>query len=318
MKKIITILLSLVTFALSAESTYIVKDYWITSIDSVPTTSPANHFKRGKDAMDRGDWQDAILQFTILSDHFPDLCEGQEALYFLAVSYYHTDEYELANDTFNLYLRNLGNPEHFEDAIFYKFSIACQFKDGACKRLFGQKYLPKWSSGWETASQMFDEVITAVPCHNLAAWSLFEKADMLFYENRLRESVETFQQVIRKFPKSELSPQSYVQIAKLYYSQCLKEKQNPDLLALAEINFRRFQQDFPGDTKCYAFLESNLNAMKEVYAGAFFETASFYERKGMNNAAVIYYRKTVAEFPNTIVAQQCQERISKICPGTQT
>ena len=50
-----------------------------------------------------------------------------------------------------------------------------------------------------------------------------------------------------------------------------------DFLDLAEINLRKFRQDFPTDERL-SKAEELLRAMQEVYADSFFEIGQFFER----------------------------------------
>jgi hypothetical protein len=52
--------------------------------------------------------------------------------------------------------------------------------------------------------------------------------------------------------------------------------------------------------------------MKEIRAGALFETGSLYERKGSPKAAILYYREAIKEFPDTQVAKFSQDRLKAL------
>jgi len=290
---------------------YTFKDGWFVDTADLATLSLDEHYNLGAQAMQCQRWSDAANQFRIVTLNFPNSPLGQESYFWLGVAYYNLKELDFANDAFSSYLRAQNTPQYFEETIYYKYDIADQFRCGAKKRLFGTKQLPKWAPAYALAIEIFDEVIAAVPCHDLAAKALYIKGYLLWQDNDFRGSVDVFVQLIRRFPKHELAPESYLSITNIYLEQSQIEFQNPDLLGLAEINVRRFEQDFPGDEKVEQ-ARINLQTIKETYARGLFETGQFYERTDKPWAAVIYYKRATAQFPDTNIAQCCYRRLNTL------
>lgn len=294
-----------------SEAAFTIKDGWIVDSEEIATLPLEEHYNLGHEAMQHGDWREAAHQFRVVSVNFPTTPQGQEAFFYLGMAYYQFQEFDFANDAFSNYLKCNSNPEHFEDAILYKFDIANQFKDGAKKRPFGTKQLPKWASGHELALEIYDEVAAAVPYHELAVYSLFYKGDLLWKDRFYNDSVDIYMQLVKRFPKHELAPESYLQISKIYLEQSTYEEQNPDLLAFSEINLKRFQQAFPRDERVTE-VGNNLMTMKEKYAHAIYEIGKYYERKEHLGASVIYYRNAIQQFPDTETAQRCERRLMEL------
>jgi len=115
------------------------------------------------------------------------------------------------------------------------------------------------------------------------------------------------------FPKHELAPMSYEKIARVYVDQAKIEVQNPDLLALAQINLSRFESDFPREELLEMARHQFLH-LKEVYAKGLYDIAQFYERVCKPKASIIYYQKAIYEFPETYIAERCRGRLQRICP----
>ena len=125
---------------------------------------------------------------------------------------------------------------------------------------------------------------------------------------------DSFQLLIRRFPKHELAPECYLYISKIYLEQSWYEYQNPDILAFAEINYRRFEKDFPREERLCE-IQADLVAIKEIYAAGLYETGNFYERVRRPRAAVIYYHDAIHQFPDTCVAELCRERLDCLDPN---
>lgn len=293
------------------EGAFTIQNGSIVNSNEVATLSAEEHFNIGMRAMESADWREAVRQFQIVSANFPMSVSGQEANYYLGAAYFQCEEFDFANDAFSQYLKGHNNPQYFEEVITYKFAIANKFKNGARKHFFGTKQLPKWAPGQALAIEIYNEVIAAVPCHDLAAWSLFSKGEMLREDRAYRESVDVFQQLIKRFPKHELAPESYLIISKIYIEQSQCELQNPDLIAFSQINLRRFKQDFPREERL-GEVEQDVLTLKEIYAHSLYDTGLFYERKNYPNASIIYYQNAIIQFPDTLVAQRCKQRLIKL------
>jgi outer membrane protein assembly factor BamD (BamD/ComL family) len=273
------------------------------------TKSYQEHFDMAMKAYQEGSYEEAATQFRIVKYNFPLDQEIQNSLFDLGICYMKMAELESANREFNHYLRGNHNPVYFAEVIENKFRIAESFKDGAKRRMFNSRNMPKVMSGADLALEIYDEVIAAVPSHDMAAKALFSKANLLWDIKEWKESVETFQTLVRRFPKHELSPDAYVSITKVYLEQGEFEYQNPDLIVFGEINLRRFQLDFPREERV-AEVAQDVQTLKEVYANGLYETGLFYERTEKPKASVLYYKSAIERFPETEVASKCGDRLA--------
>lgn len=305
----LAISLCLIAFSSSLQAGYTFKNGWFINSNELATMSAQEHFAAGITAYECQDYGEAAIQFTIVIVNFPNASCGPDARFFLGVCYFQFEEFDLANDTLSEYLRCTNNPKYFQEAVQYKFCIADQFRCGAKRRYFGTKQLPKWACGKDNALVIYDEVIAALPSNELAAQALFSKACLLWEMKDFRCAVESYQLVIKRFPKHELAPESYLMINRVYLQQLALEFQNPDILAFSQINLKRFKQDFPNDERiCEA--EADVQYIKEMYAGGLFETGDFYERICKPRAAMIYFFTAVNEFPDTEVARAAGCRLA--------
>ena len=278
------------------------------------TMSNQEHFEAGAVAYAACNWKEAVQQFNIVTINFATSAYAQEAFYFLGVSYYNLGEYDFANCSFTNYLKVQTNPRYFQSTVEFKFAIAEQFNAGAKRRPLGSKKLPKWACGLNLALEIYDEVIAAVPCSDLAAQALISKASLQWRMQNYRPAVDSFQMVIRRFPKYEQTPDCYIYIGKIFLEQSRFEFQNSDILAFANINLRKFERDFPRDERiCQA--QEDVKAIMEIYANGLYDTGRFYERICKPRAAMIYYHDAIRQFPDTCVAEVCRARILCLNPS---
>jgi outer membrane protein assembly factor BamD (BamD/ComL family) len=276
--------------------------------------SVEDHFAVGAQAFENEDWFEAAKNFCIITKNYLQTPYGPEAFYYLGISYFSLEELDFANDAFTEYLRLQNNPRFFEESICYKFAIAEKFSAGAKRRFFGTKKLPKWASGKNMALQIYDEVIAAVPCNEIAAQALVSKGYLLWKMKDYRLAVDAFQLVIKRFPKHELTPECYLLISKIYLEQSRYEFQNPDILAFAQINLLRFSRDFPREERL-CIVEQDVMGVKEIYAKGLYDTGQFYERVRKPLAAKIYYHNAIKQFPETCIAELCRVRMLCMDPS---
>ena len=308
------LLLSLLALISPVSAAYTIRNGKVMDATETATMSARDHFRVASKAYDSSCWEEAAKNFRIITANFPGSVYAQEAYYFLGVSYYFLEEYDHANDALSEYLKVQNNPRYFQSAVEFKFAIAEQFKAGARRRPFGSRRLPKWVPGASSSLQIYNEVIAAVPCHEIAAQALISKGMLLWKWRDYHEAIEAFQMVIRRFPKYEYTPDCYLYIGKIYLEQSQYEFQNSDILALAEINLCKFERDFPREERlCEA--QADLMAVKETYACGLYETGRFYERKCKPRAAVIYYNDALRQVTDKCIAQECLQRMLHLNPA---
>lgn len=295
------------------EAAYTIKNGRLVNADYMATLPPEQHYELGLKAMDCNDWREASRQFSIISTCFPNSQLGQESFYYLGVAEFNLDELDFSNDAFSQYLKRQNNPQHFLSAIEYKYCIAEKLRSGARRRFLGTKQLPKWASGRTLALKIYDEVIAAMPSSEMAAKALYSKAYLLWDIGEYRDSIEAFQLICKRFPKSELAPDCYVIMSYIYIDLCKSEPQNPDVLSFADLNARKFKIEFPKEERLCE-VDRNVQTIKELYANFLYETGQFYERVNQPRASIIYYYSAISRFPDTEIARRCISRLYVLDP----
>jgi outer membrane protein assembly factor BamD (BamD/ComL family) len=295
----------------SMDAAYVLRNGKLIDTKDIATLTVEEHYRLGVAALEKKDWEEAIHQFRIVTINFPQTSWGKEAYYFLGVSYYQSGDKDLANQNLTTYLKENSHPNYFEETFQYKLAIADAFKKGARRHLWGMEKMPAWMPDKDLAIEIYDEIITSLPNNELAAKALISKGDLLRKREDYRQAIEAYTQVVRKFPRTEVAALCYGKISRSYLQQAQADVHNPDILPLAQINLKRFSQDFPQGEKVQQ-VEDNLHEMKEIFANALFETGQFYERKKQPKASVLYYHTACVQFPDTKIAKNCRERLDAL------
>lgn len=281
----------------------------------VPDYSVQEHYDLGRQAFDSNNWDEALTHFMVINFHFQESPFYYDAIFYAAVCYLNKTEYDLANKQFNRYVAMAGKLKHFEKVFEYKLEIADRFAQGIKKHILGIERLPKWAPAKGDALELYDEIIAALPGKEIAAQALYNKADLLKAKRQYHESIESLHTLARRFPKHSLAADSYVRVSEIYLEQSRQESQNPDLIALSQVNVQRFFKCFPSDERVNE-AKKNVLAMQEVYAQSLYDTGRFYERKKKPMASSIYYEDTIRKYPGTKAATKSAERLAKLKPST--
>ncbi len=282
------------------------------SSDNSATSSVQECYSRFLQSFEEKKWNEVINYTQKVLHQFPDTPFAEEACYYQGVAYFYLGDFDLSNRLLSSYLKKSISPKFFEQTLSYKFLIAEKYRSGTKRHLFGSKKLPSWSSAKQESLKIYDEITQALPANEMAAQSLFSKGALLLEMEEFSDSISTLERLIRNFPKSEQALSAFVLIGKNYLQQINPKQQDLDLLAKAEINIRKFRDAFPQEEERIGDASKMLAQMKEVYAGSLFEVAQFFERTNKKNAAVIYYSKIVAQFPQTTSAEKSQKRMHAI------
>ncbi|MBF8263735.1 MAG: hypothetical protein HW387_1400 [Parachlamydiales bacterium] len=309
MKIAVFCLLAISSLAVSQETP--VLEVLPQDVEEVQGPSVQEYYSFMQEAIDDEDWWSAIDFGEIVMYHFPESPFGQEIPYLIGMAYYRLNQYELANTSLSEYLKNSTSPKHFEEAIEMKFSIAEYFRDGGKKRLFGSHKLPAIMPAKEDALKIYDEVITTLPHHEIAIRALLGKAEVQAYMEDFKPSIETLQQLTRRFAKHDLAAEGYLQINKVYLQQCQTQHLDPNLLELAEANLHKFQLSFPREPRIADATEA-LREMKEIYAKSMLDTGEFFQRRKQNDASAIYFSRVIAKYPDTNAAALAREKLTTL------
>ncbi len=273
--------------------------------------SVQDYYSSALNEVDHKNWKTAVTFCEKIVRLFPDSPFSSEALYYAGICYFELDDYSLANRYFTDYLKQKKIPKYFDQSIEYKFKIAEKYRNGSFRRMFHFKHAPKFSPAKKDALDLYEEVISTLPYHDLAAKSFFGKALIQRQREDYRESIETFHQLIRRFPKHELSIASFIEIGKTYLNQCNRKKLDPEIIHLAQLNLEKFQIAFPGEDRVEE-AKQNVLLIKEKFANSLFETGRFFEKRKKVHAAKIYYQRVIHLFPDTKSAFLCKNRIEKL------
>jgi len=277
----------------------------------VASLSVEEHFKKGIEAMQQKKWIEAEDQFRTVITSFSASSLAKEARYYLGIVFYEQEEFDCANEELSSYLKENNSPTHFEDVYRYKLSIAKKLASGYRRRMFGAQAMPKIMGGSSLALEIFEEIASGLPNHELAATALLDSGALLKESEEFDSAIDTYQTVIRRFKGTAFALQAFQGISACYTDQIANQPQNLDALVLAEINLKECKKEFP-QAKELTQLEKDFFSMGEAYVTALYETGLLYERMDQPKASVLYYYLALTKLPTSSVATLCHNRLKEL------
>jgi outer membrane protein assembly factor BamD (BamD/ComL family) len=267
--------------------------------------------ERTLDGCKREDWSYTLHHARLLATRCSETPYAADAWYYVGVAYYYMKEYGHAARAFSTYLDTSTAPKFFEEALLYKFDIATQYEKGQCSRLFGKRYLPKFRPEKANALEMYDEIIAAMPREEVAIISTFRKGRMLGKMRDFKLANETFETLIRRYPKHPLAIEAYIAISELFLKQAHDEFPDGELVERAKLNAEKFARHFPGESRIEE-AEAITADLQETVAASLYELADFYVRTKKPRAATIYFATVMKQFPTTSYAEQSKEQLANL------
>jgi len=301
----------LLLLSTQVQGAYLLKNGRLINTKYIATHSVEDHFELGMKALKAHNWSAAEDQFHIVITNFADYSLANDAHYYLGVTLYEENEFDLANEHFSSYLLKSNTPTHLEDLYRYKLDIAMRLASGCRRRMFGSPSMPKIMNGSDLAVEIFDEIAAGLPNHELAGTALIEKGKLLTREEEYEQAIDTYHTTIRRFRGSRFALNAFHGISTCYFEELKKQPQNSDALVLAEINLRELKKEFP-QAEELSLLEDEYRSMQELYVDALYQTGQLYERMSQPKASILYYHLAATTLPSYHVAHLCKNRMKDL------
>lgn len=303
MKKIIC-LLGLSLGVIHAD--YIWKNGKLIDFEKTPWMQPQEHYAHVLKACDDKKWLDLIENGVVITHHFKDGPFADETRFLLAKAFLEIKDYARAHDAVADYLVGSISPKHYEEVMSMKLEIANAFATGEIKNLIGLPGIPLWIDAKGEAVKLYEEISSALPTHVLAEKAILAKSNLEFELKEYRQAISTSESFLRKYGQSSYAPLAFEKIGVSYVKLVESEFLDPDLLSLAEMNLKKFQEQFPNHTKIDD-IQHNLIVMKEHFAKNMLTTGLYYKKMKKYGASRFYFEKIMQTYPETSSAQEAEQ-----------
>ena len=269
-------------------------------------------------AQSKDDYARAAKKFKVAADRWPDSALEENSLFWLAESYFFSDQYPKAEDTYDALVKKYANSRYLDEVIVRQFAIAQYWyksheanPDWPITPNLFDKTRPLFDTRGHGMAA-FDHVRLNDPRGPLADDAIMATANAYFLKQRYDDADHYYSLIRRDYPRSEHLKQAYLlglQSKLLMYQGSGYDGRPLDgadelvdqmLVQFPDLNEER---------------ERLLTVKKEIAAQRAkreYELAQYYDRLKHYGAARFHYQEIVKEYPNSSFAEQSKERMAQI------
>jgi len=264
----------------------------------------------------------AANKFKTAGVLWPDSSLAEDAFFYEGESYFFANRYVQANRAYEGLIAQYSGTRYLDRAEQRRYSIAIYWldlkKNGAPMVSLNNAKRPKFSLASE-ARRILHRIRIDDPSGKLADDATFALGTAYMAINRHEDAAETFSYLRKDYPGSEHQFNSQM----LELESRLKSYRGPDYdgLPLVEADKLRKQivAQFPNEASQHAdILNKQSSLITNQLAQRDYQIGEFYEGKGENLAAKIYYEKVQSDHSNTIFENGLNEKISTVAAKPAT
>lgn len=260
-------------------------------------------------------FNEAANQFRVASASMPDSQVEENALYFEGESYFFADRYVQSNRAFEKLIANYSGTHHLDHAEHRRYAIAVYWLELAETTFMPSLTDPKRpQSGLATeARRVLHRIRIDDPTGKLADDATLALGKAFMNTQRYYEAADTFEDLRKNYPGSphqftahmlELESRLQGYQGKNYDDTPLRKADD-----LMKNIVRLFPKECEGQLD---YLEQRAAQIQNQIAERDYSMAQYFENKGENRAARIYYQKVADDFKHTPLGESVNQQIEKV------
>jgi outer membrane protein assembly factor BamD (BamD/ComL family) len=277
------------------------------------------NLEEGRALFQQKNYGEAIGKFKTAADRWPDTALEEDAMFLLGESYYFSDQYPRAKDTYDELLKKHDNTRYLDTVMAREYAIGLYWQ-----QLYQKDHLwPVVPNVTDKSRPLFDTFGYSIksyeqirmhdPTGPLADDSIWATANAYFVAGMYEDAAYNYDLLRKEYPTSEfqakahlldLQAKLHVYQGKDYDAVPLKEADD-----IARQSLTQFGTQL-GDEK-----ERVARTAKEIVekkAEREWTMGQFYEKKRYYGSARFYYQGLINDYPTTQFAQKARERLEQI------
>jgi outer membrane protein assembly factor BamD len=195
----------------------------------------------------------------------------------------------------------------FEAALQAQYNIAKAFLDGKRVDIYGVPTLPSMSK----AQEMFHKIVTGAPYSRIAPLAQYGVGQALEKSGAIAATVTAYQQVVDRYPNSDVAPNAMYQIGYVYFQASRTTGYDQTAAIRAQEAFEDFLLRYPNSEKVPQ-AQDNLKILQGRKTENSYNIAKFYDKQKNYKAAYVYYNEVVQQQPDSPEAQRAKQRMDEI------
>lgn len=254
-----------------------------------------------------GNSKAALKEFKKLIKYYPLSKEAPTAQYYIGRI---MEALSRSYDAFKAYQKVIDlypYTEHVDEVIEREYKIGELFFSGQRINVLGPLKVP----AKDKAIEIFKAVADNAPYGKYAEPAMYKTGltykDIKDYDN----AILMFKGLIDKYPNSELLDKARYQLAECSKLLSLNPEYDQTPTIVAREEFEEFIQKHP-DSEMSDDAKKIIDKLKNRESENAYNIGQFYESRKMPEAAVVYYKDVIQNYPDTEWAKKAEERLNEI------
>src|SRR5580700_8965966 len=256
---------------------------------------------------DHRDWGRAGASYRMVVRRFPRADIAPAALFNSARMYEKQGKLEKAFHDYQTIVERYPRCEHFEPTLEAEYTIAKAYLDGRRIDVYGVPTIPSMAK----AEEMFKKIVTNGPFSKIAPLAQYGIGQALEKSGSITSAVTAYQQVVERYPNSEVAADAMYQIGYVYLQASRATGYDETAAVRAQEAFEDFLVKFPNSHKAPQ-AQDNLKTLQGRKSNDAFNIARFYDKQHNYKAAYVYYNEVLQQQPDSQQATRAKTRMDQI------
>lgn len=269
--------------------------------------SPQEQFDWAMRFYEAKDYKRAVGEFTKLVRYYPNSELAAEGQYYAGRSYEGLEEYEQAYLAYQKAIETYPFTKRMEEMIEREFEIANKFYAGERIKLWG---IPTFPSIYK-AIEIYQKVVDNSPYGKYAEQALYKIGECHKKAGDYQAARLAFQKLVDEHPESKLAEDAKFQVGLCASRASLKPTYDQSVTNEALKQIEDFSKRHP-ESKLTGEADKMRESLREKKAESDFTIAEFYRKQKYYDAASMYYKNIVENFPETNWAKKAQDKLKEV------
>ena len=260
-------------------------------------------------------FDDAANRFRLAAASLPDSQTEEDALYFEGESYFFADRYVQSNRAFEKLIANYSGTRHLDQAEHRRYAIAVywlQLADTTFLPNLTDPKRPKTSMASE-ARRVLHRIRIDDPTGKLADDATLALGKAFMKAKRYYEAADTFEDLRKNYPGSEHQFTGHMLELEARLMGYQGKSYDDTPLRKADEIMKNIVRQFPKECEGQLeYLEEQAALIQNQIAERDYSMGQYFEGRGENRAAKIYYEKVAEKYKHTPLGESIKEQIEKV------
>ncbi|MBV8639921.1 MAG: outer membrane protein assembly factor BamD [Verrucomicrobia bacterium] len=254
-----------------------------------------------------GDYKRAAASYRLVVHRFPRADIAAGAQFKAAQMLEKLGKLQAAFYEYQALVQKYPRSPDFEPALQAQYNIGKAYLDGKRVDIYGVPTLPSMGK----AQEMFQKIVTNAPYSRIAPLAQFGIGQALEKSGSITATINAYQQVVDRYPGSDVAPNAMYQIGYVYFVESRKTGYDQTAAVRAQESFEDFLLRYPNSEKVPQ-AQDNLKTLQARKTENSYDIAKFYDKQKNYKAAYVYYNEVVQQQPDSPEAERAKQRMDQI------